>query len=273
MGRVSGEAVRTAGVRGTAVVFALTWLVYPGFGVPDLAVTWNPEWDVALEAGWGLMFTVFVAAAFIRIAVRPRRSAPAVVQLLCVAAALAVSAAASFEWALVLVALAIAGEALVVAFAPGREPLTTGGVRVDRPLAVLAGLAALPWLVYANAMYAGNRAGLGLPDEVTIGINHYAVQGAVGLLLASLSWTAACWVRGRRFVGVGVGLVAAYFGLVSLAWPGTPGGFGPVWSALSMVWGIAFGTLAAVRGAASGITQDAAQSSGADAASTPVLEH
>ncbi|GGM09641.1 hypothetical protein ACFFX1_01185 [Dactylosporangium sucinum] len=247
---MSGTAVRTAGVRVAAVVFALTWLVYPGFGVPDLAVTWDPAWAVALEAGWGLLFTVLVAAAFARVAVRPRRSAPAVVQLLCVAAALAVSAAASLEWALLLVALAVAGEALVVAFAPGREPLTTGGVRVDRPLAVLAGLGALPWLAYANAMYAANR--LGLPEDISIGIDHYAVQGAVGLALVVLSWTAACRPRLRRFAGVGVGLVAAYLGLVCLAFPGTPGGFGPVWSALSMAWGIAFGTLAAVRGAGPG---------------------
>lgn len=255
MGRLSGTSVRTAGVRVAAVVFALTWLVFPGFGLPDLAVTWNPAWAVALEAGWGLLFTVFVAAAFVRIAARPRRAAPAVVQLLCVAAALAVSAAASREWALVLVALAVAGEAFVVAFAPGREPLTAGGVRMDRPLAVLAGLAALPWLAYAHRMYAANR--VGLPEDVTIGIDHYAVQGAVGLVLVVLSGTSACWVRGRRFVGAGVGLVAAYLGLVCLASPGTPGGFGPVWAALSMAWGIAFGTLAIVRGAGSPTTRGA----------------
>ncbi|MEV6924959.1 hypothetical protein AB0M46_10670 [Dactylosporangium sp. NPDC051485] len=256
---MSGAAFRTAGIRAAAVVFAVSWLIFPGFGVIDLSVTWDPGWLVALEAGWGLMFTVLVAAAFVRVAVRPRRSAPAVVQLLCVAATLAVSAAASLEWALVLVALAVAAEALVVAFAPGREPLAAGGVRVDRPLAVLAGLGALPWLAYANAMYAANRERL-LPEDITIGINHYAVQGAVGLALVVLSGTAACRVRGRRFVGIGVGLVAAYLGLVCLAWPGTPGGFGPVWSVLSMAWGIAFGALAAVRGAGPGATQDAGSS-------------
>ncbi|MGW5667347.1 hypothetical protein [Micromonospora sp. NPDC003776] len=271
MGRASRTAVRTAGVRVAAVVFALTWLVFPGFGLPDLAVTWNPAWAVALEAGWGLLFTVFVAAAFVRIAAWPRRSTPAVVQLLCVAAVLAVSAAASLEWALMLVALAVAGEALVVAFAPGREQFTTGGVRVDRPLAVLAGFAALPWLSYAHRMCAANR--VGPPEDVTIGIDHYAVQGAAALALVVLSGTASCWVRGRRFVGVGVGLVAAYLGLVCLAWPGTPGGFGPVWSALSVAWGIAFGALAAVRSAGPGAGRDGATPAttrNADPAGIPV---
>ncbi|WP_432971593.1 hypothetical protein [Dactylosporangium sp. CA-233914] len=262
MVRGSGGAVRTAGVRVAAVVFALTWLVYPGFGVPDLAVTWDPAWAVALNAGWGLLFTVLVAAAFVRIAVRPQRSAPAVVQLLCVAAVLAVSAAVSFEWGLLLVALAVAGETLAVAFVPGREPLTAGGVRVDRPLAVLAGLGALPWLLYAHEMYAANR--VGLPDDITIGLDHYSVQGAVGLVLVVLSVTAAAWARGRRYVGVGAGLVAAYLGLVCLAQPDTPGGLAPVWSALSILWGIAFGAVAAVRGTGAVTT---------DAAATPVPEH
>jgi hypothetical protein len=234
--------------RVAAVVFALTWLIYPGFGLIDLSVTWDPGWAVGLEAGWGLLFTVLVAAAFVRIAVRPRQPGPAVVQLLCVAAALAVSAAASLEWALVLVALAVAAEALAVALLVRGGPLTAGGVRVDRPLAVLAGLAALPWLAYANAMYAANR--VGLPEDISIGIDHYAVQGAVGLALVVLSGLAAGRPRGRRFVGAGVGLVAAYLGLVCLAWPGTPGGLGPVWSVLSMAWGVAFGTLALVRGTA-----------------------
>jgi hypothetical protein len=103
----------------------------------------------------------------------------------------------------------------------------------------------VPWLVYAYAMYAANRAEL--PVDISIGIDHYSVQGAVGLALVLLSSAAACWPRGRRFIGIGVGLVAAYLGLVCLAWPGTPGGFGPVWSVLSMAWGVAFATVAAVR--------------------------
>jgi len=103
----------------------------------------------------------------------------------------------------------------------------------------------VPWLVYAYAMYAANRAEL--PVDISIGIDHYSVQGAVGLALVLLSSAAACWPRGRRFIGVGAGLEAAYLGLVCLAWPGTPGGFGPVWSVLSMAWGVAFATVAAVR--------------------------
>jgi hypothetical protein len=50
---LAGRAIRTA-----AVLFALTWLVFPGFGLADLMVTSNASWPVVLEAGWGLLFTV-----------------------------------------------------------------------------------------------------------------------------------------------------------------------------------------------------------------------
>ncbi|WP_433334614.1 hypothetical protein [Dactylosporangium sp. CA-139066] len=235
-------------MRVAAGVFALTWLVYPGFGLIDLSVTWDPFWAVALEAGWGLLFTVFVAAPFVWVAVRPRRAAPAVVQLLVTAAALAVSAVASLEWPLLLVALAVAVEALLVAFVPGREPLAAGGFGLDRPSAALA-VAAAPWLAYANAMYAANRREQ--PVDVSIGIDHYAVQGALALGLVLLSATAAVWPRGRRFIGICAAVAAGYLGLVCFAWPGTTAGLPAVWAALGLAWGVVFAAVAVLRGAPS----------------------
>ena len=64
-----------------AGVFAFGWVVLPGFGAIDLAVTWNPEWEQVLEAGWGLYFTVIVGVPFVVTAVRPRASRPGIVQL------------------------------------------------------------------------------------------------------------------------------------------------------------------------------------------------
>ena len=46
--------VRLIVVRVLAVLFALTWLVLPGFGLIDLSVTWDPDWPVVLEASWGV---------------------------------------------------------------------------------------------------------------------------------------------------------------------------------------------------------------------------
>jgi hypothetical protein len=36
-------AMANVGVRVAAAIFALTWLVLPGFGVIDLSVTWNAD--------------------------------------------------------------------------------------------------------------------------------------------------------------------------------------------------------------------------------------
>ena len=42
--------MRLLAVRVLAVLFALTWLVLPGFGLIDLSVSWDPDWPVVLEA-------------------------------------------------------------------------------------------------------------------------------------------------------------------------------------------------------------------------------
>ncbi|MEV6489557.1 hypothetical protein AB0M20_13165 [Actinoplanes sp. NPDC051633] len=222
--------------RGLALLFALTWFVFPGFGLIDLSETWDPAWPVVLEAGWGLLFSVLVGGAFIYIALNPRRAAPAIVQLLVVAGALALSAAIALEAAAVVLAVVLAAEALVFLGVPERESVRLGPLVVQRPLAFVAALGLVPWSIYAWRMYEANRAGI--PGDNTIGVNHYAVQGASALGLAALACIAAAWPRGRRFIGVCVSLVAAYLGLVSLAWPGALGGYRPPWSILSMAWGV-----------------------------------
>ena len=62
--------------RALSGLFAVSWLVLPGFGLIDLSVTWNADWPQVLEAGWGLFATVIVAAAFVLFAVWPRTAMP-----------------------------------------------------------------------------------------------------------------------------------------------------------------------------------------------------
>ena len=72
--------MRGVAARAFSGVFALSWLVLPGFGVIDLSVTWNADWPQVLEAGWGLFATVIVAAVATlsdRIPVAPLRDRPA----------------------------------------------------------------------------------------------------------------------------------------------------------------------------------------------------
>jgi len=59
--------MRQLAARGLSGLFAVSWLVLPGFGLIDLSVTWNADWPQVLEAGWGLFATAIVAAAFVLI--------------------------------------------------------------------------------------------------------------------------------------------------------------------------------------------------------------
>jgi hypothetical protein len=160
-------AVASVGLRAAATIFALTWLVLPGFGLIDLLVTWNADWPVVLAAGWGLLFSLLVGAAFLAIAVSPRQASAAIAQLVVVAAALALSA--------------------------------------------------------VLRMYRENRQGA--DTDITLGINHYAVQAALALALVMLSGSAAVWPHLRELSGTLSGLVGIYVGTVSFFWQGTLGGY------------------------------------------------
>ena len=89
------------------------------------------------------------------------------------------------------------------------------------------------------------------PDsDITNGIDHYAVQGALGLALAGLPLLAALRTALIPLVPVCAGISAAYLGLVSFAWQDAAGGFGRAWSAAAMAWGlglVAVGLVAAFR--------------------------
>lgn len=230
--------MRLLAVRVLAVLFALTWLFLPGFGLIDLSVTWDPDWPVVLEASWGVFMTVLVGGAFLAVAVAPQRTAPAQITLLVTLATWLVAVAAGLEWPLLFfVGLLVAEGAALAALLPARERLRPLAVSVSRPLLGVAALGVVPWLVHAERMFASNRRGAGvIIGDVTMGVDHYAVQGALALALPTLALFAAVWPRGRRYLGIGVGLCAGYVGVVSYAFPATWAGFDPLWSVLCVAW-------------------------------------
>jgi hypothetical protein len=234
--------MRGVAARAFSGVFALSWLVLPGFGVIDLSVTWNADWPQVLEAGWGLFATVIVAAAFGLLAVWPRAALPALAQLLVAGLCLAVSAVAAKETRLfVLVALLGLQTAIVGGIAEARrrriEPLQPLS-RSSRALFVVTVAAAVPWLSYALHMWELNRQNRS-DGDVSLGIDHYSVQGALALALVVLPVSAAVRVRLRPFVPVCASVAASYLGAVSLAWPEAAGGLGRAWSIAAIAWGLA----------------------------------
>jgi len=228
-------SLRSVAVRVLALVWALGALVLPGFGLIDLSVSWDADWPVMLEAGWGLFFTAFVGLAFLVIAARPRAAAAPFVQLwlssgcLVLAGALSAEPPALFAAALVALAVVSVGGA-----APSRWR-GRWGLRPLRPLVLLAVVAAAPAAVYAWQMTGRNREAGGL--DLTMGVDHYAVQAAVGLAIVASTAVAACWPGGRRLLCFSAGASAGYLGLVSYNWPATPGGVGSAWSLSALVWG------------------------------------
>ena len=242
--------VRLVLARVLALLFAASWIVIPGFGAIDLSVTWDPDWPQVLEAGWGLFFTVLVGVSLLVIATRPRSAGPAVVQLAVATTALAVSVVAGRETALTWVPVLLAVETVVVVWlarSSWRSAFASRGA--DAPMLVLAAVGIVPWLAYAVDMWAANREGR--PDsDITNGIDHYAVQGALGLALAVLPALAALRPALIPLAPVCAGIAAAYLGLVSFAWEDAAGGFGRAWSAAAMAWGlclVALSLTAAVR--------------------------
>jgi hypothetical protein len=240
--------VRTVLARVLAVFFALTWLVFPGFGLIDLSVSWDEDWPVVLEASWGVTMTVLVGGSFLAVAARPARTAAAEAVLLVVLATWLGSAAGGLEWQLLgYAALLVVQGGVLRAQLPTRESLQPVRWSVAPALLAVAALGVVPWLVHAADVLAGNRRGAGVAiGDVTNGVDHHAVQGALALALVALPLLAACWPRGRRFLGSGAALCAGYVGLVSWAFPGEWAGFSPTWSVLCLAWAAALGLLALV---------------------------
>ena len=150
--------MRLLAVRVLAFFFALTWLVFPGFGLVDLSVTWDPDWPVVLEASWGVFMTVLVGGSFLAVGVAPHRTAPAQVTLLVTCAAWLVAAAAGLEWQLLgYVGVLVVQAAVLGALLPYREPVRPFSWSVSRPLLVVAALGVVPALLHAERMFAANR--------------------------------------------------------------------------------------------------------------------
>ena len=229
--------VRILLVRMLAALFAASWVVFPGFGVIDLSVTWSSEWPQVLEAGWGLFFTVLVGAAFVSVAIRPRSAGPPVAQLAVSSLTLAVSVVAGRETPLAWVAVLLALETLVVSWLAGSSWRSWAARVVSAPMLALAAVGLVPWIVYALDMWESNREER-QDTDITNSIDHYAVQGALGLALAALPLLAALRPALTPLLGVCTGVAAAYLGLVSFAWQDAAGGFGRAWSGAALAWGL-----------------------------------
>jgi hypothetical protein len=219
-------------IRLSLVLVCLAWLVLPGMGLIDLSVTWDEDWPVMLEAGWGLFCTVGLGLPALVAALRPRASRVASVQLYVVTATLVVGAIGGHEpqaWWF----FPIIGLQALLQHAIATEPAINAGRGV--PLLVLAAASAPGWLIYAWWCLEQNRRSL-LDSDITNDVDHYAVQGALALALVALPVAAGLVSTSRRLLGTSTAVMAGYLGLLSLSWPDAVAGFDPAWSVVVMLW-------------------------------------
>ena len=179
------------------------------------------------------------------------------VQPLVVAAAVAVSAAvAGYPAQLLAAALLVAWVAVVAGLGrPVRRAVQPGPLRA-RPLragpAGLVLVAAPAALVYAwQQVHDWQAAG---SADITLGLDHRPMQGALGLALLGVAVLAALGAgtraSGWRVPVWTVAVAASWLGLVSAAYPDLEGSLGRTLGVTVAVWGLVFAALveASVRG-------------------------
>lgn len=222
-------------LRGLALLLLAVWLV-PGFGLIDLTVSWDPEWPVMLEAGWGMFVSVGIGLPLLVAAITPRHAAACLVQLTVVTGSLAVGAVVGNEptswWMFLLLGLSLA----VVAGLRHRQPVAPRRDDSRSMPLLLLGAAAVPFAIrYAWEMADLNRQALPTGD-ITNDVDHYAVQAALALSVAVLPIVAGWWPRTAPLLASSAALMAGYCGLVSYSWPGADAGVGRPSSLVLMLW-------------------------------------
>lgn len=239
-------------LRVLSVVFSLSAVAWPGFGAANLAVSWDRDWPVALEAGWGLFFILLVAVPLILLGFVPRWARVARFELVLAVVLMTVTALVTVEWWLLVFAAGVAVEAYVLLRvrrplrAAEVEPRTEPGVpRSFTPMLVaLLGLG--PWVGYAVGNLARAYDGDAVRD-VTMGVDHYAVQAALALAVPVLALVAVARPDSDAWHGWTAGLVACYLGVQSLVWPDQPGGLNRAAAVLALAWGVAIWLAASPR--------------------------
>ena len=249
----SGSVASVRGARVAAAVAAIGW-GYFFFGLIDLLVIFIDDgfYDVyLLETGWGLLFLVLVAVPLAALTVRPR-SPLLVVQLLAVAAGVAVAAVVTPEWPQLFPAVGLFGTAMIVGLLARQGLLPVGSVRmqsVDRVLLVLVVIALVPALRYAIQMIQAARAGV--PDDITWGLPHFPMQAAFAFALVLTGLLAAAGEGnsqpGSRVLAWSVALSAMWFGAVSVAYPEHVASLGFGMGVAWVAWGAVFAIVAEAR--------------------------
>jgi hypothetical protein len=240
---VSGTSRRAGPVRVLAVLAAFGLLYFPGLGVVDLAsaAVGLPGRDelVSMRAAYGLVVGFLLPASLFLLAARPTGAAAPVQQVLAAAVAFLATAAASGLWTALVggVGLLVLG-ATLGRLAPGHVGIPPAASDTHRPLLVLAGLGAIPWLVYAGMMALRQRSGTGPYEDFTLGVQGWSALTLFALVMVLNPIISVFRPPGWRATVVATGVASLLFGLVGMWADEVPGSPGQVWGAAAVLWGV-----------------------------------
>ncbi|MCC5580280.1 hypothetical protein IMZ11_32130 [Microtetraspora sp. AC03309] len=139
------------------------------------------------------------------------------------ATALVLGAAASAAW------LGVVGAVVTLAVVLSRWGAVPDS-RSRLPL-VLATAAALPWTWYAADMIGAASEGRE-PIDITMGLDHWPMQAALGITLIAL----AAW--GHPIPATTSGIASMGFGALAMAYPDHAASPGTIWGVAALVWGL-----------------------------------
>lgn len=212
------------------------------FGLIDLIDGYTGYVDQArnqvLDAGWGLVFGVTLPLGLLAQLHRPERRIAGLQQTATVTFALAVAGAAGEAWGYLALAAGITGAcALLLTLHPARRTFLAQGQRLDGAMLALAGVAAVPALVYARRMVSAQRRDLPPDDAVTNGLHHWTVMAALALIVLLLVLLAGLRTAGRRIPALSASIAAGGWAISCLLAPESAAGSeGHAWAWAVIGW-------------------------------------
>lgn len=243
--------------RVVAAVVALWVLATNIFGLMEIIVMWLPTETVASMfeeetpfidlhrahfMAIGILAWAIVLSMLVQLRKPEHRVAP---MLLLAAAALGATIVYGLSgtlsaWLIEEIAMVLVPIALVVLLHPSRDRLFSRP-EFDRPLAGLALLAAVPWLVYIvdNAWTQFTNAA----GDTHAEMEHWATAALMGIVIVAAAFLGSSDHPGRgltAWIAVGGSVI---FGVHSLVFPGLASSLPGIWAGAVILWGIGFGAM------------------------------
>lgn len=249
----SPSSARRIGFRVLAVLTSLLFLLYFAFGLMELVLMWLPGETLSSMLGEdfseipahrshfmsvGIMAWAAVLSILIHLR-QPERRVASMLLLLAIALSGAVVYALSGtagEWLVEEGAILI--PVLLLAWLhPGSRELLRRPAW-NRPLAALAAVAAVPWVLYI--IDNGRLQLLNVAGDSHAEMEHWATAALMAIVIVVSSLLGSTDHAGWRLPAWIAAAASVIFGMHSLAFPGLASGLPTFWAVGAVLWGLVF---------------------------------